>query len=95
MSNTNHIISATIASRSLSLILNKVHYQGESYIIKRGKEIIAKIVPAASQKNILKISELNHLFQQLPHLNPDEEYAFENDLKAIRKEIKPEDSKWD
>lgn len=57
----SHIITATEASRSLSNILNKVHYQGESYEIKRGKEVIAKIVPAIPKKHSMKVSELNAL----------------------------------
>lgn len=92
---TSHVISATEASRSLSNILNKVHYQGESYTIKRGKEIIAKIIPAASKKSTLKIADLNRVFKSLPHLDSKDQQAFENDVKQIRIDIKDESNPWD
>lgn len=83
MSSGTHIISATEASRSLSNILNKVHYQGETYEIKRGKVIIAKIIPAESKRSVLKVSHLNYLFKHLPHLEPKDQQAFENDIEQI------------
>ena len=45
-----HMISATEMSRSLSDVLSKVYYQGQSFEIKRGKEVIAKLIPSVSRK---------------------------------------------
>lgn len=90
-----HVISATEASRSLSSILNKVHYQGQSFEIKRGREVIAKIIPAESHKKILKISELATLFQNLPSLELEDSQSFENDLKNIRTQLPAEKGSWD
>lgn len=91
----SHAISATEASRSLSNILNKVHYLGESYDIKRGKNVIAKLIPVAAQKTTLKIVELNQLFKHLPQLEDKDQQAFENDIKQIRINMKAEDNPWD
>lgn len=88
-------ISATEASRSLSTILNKVHYQGESYEIKRGKEIIARIIPATSKKIVLKVRELNSLFRHLPKFESEDQQAFENDINQIRVDTKAEPNPWD
>jgi antitoxin (DNA-binding transcriptional repressor) of toxin-antitoxin stability system len=92
---SNHTISATQASRTFSKILNKVHYQGESYDIKRGKEVIAKIVPATAKKSILKVSELNKLFKRLPSLESGDEEIFKKDLEQIRAQMNTEGNPWD
>lgn len=39
-------ISATEAARSLSDLLNRVRYRGESFVIVRGGEPVCRIVPA-------------------------------------------------
>lgn len=89
-----HILSATEASRSLSDILNKVHYQGQSFEIKRGKEIIAKIIPSSSQKRTMRVSELNELLQHLPPLDPEDRKSFAKELKEIRSKTH-EENPWD
>ena len=55
---TIHVVSATEASRNLSEILNKVHYQGQSFEVKRGKEVIARKLPAAASLSKRKIGVL-------------------------------------
>lgn len=90
-----HVISATEASRSLSNILNKVHYQGQSFEVKRGREVIAKIIPAESHKKILRISELTTLFQNLPSLEPEDCHNFADELKIIRTQLPAEKDPWD
>ena len=92
---THHIITATEASRSLSTILNKIHYQGESYEIRRGKEIIAQMIPVASKKTGLKIGELNALLKRLPPLDREDQAMFEKDVEQIRLEMKSEHDPWD
>ena len=90
-----HTISATEVSRTLSHILNKVHYQGESYEIKRGKEIIAKIIPATSKKSILKVSELNKLLKHFSSLEKNDQNAFAMDIEQIRANTKFQENRWD
>ena len=92
---THHIITATEVGRSLSTILNKIHYQGESYEIRRGKEIIAQMIPIAGKKTGLKISELNALFKRLPQLDREDQEMFEKDIEQIRFEMKSEHNPWD
>lgn len=89
-----HTISATEASRQFSHILNMVHYQGESYDIKRGKEVIAQIVPVATQKVTMKVSDLNHFFKNIPSLGEDAD-SFEQDILKTRAEQKNIFQEWD
>ena len=42
---TNNTITATKAIRSFSDIINKVYYQHQTFDIKKGKSIVARIVP--------------------------------------------------
>ena len=39
-------ISVTVAARSLSDVLNRVRYRGESFVFERGGEAVCRIVPA-------------------------------------------------
>lgn len=92
---STHVISATEASRTLSVILNRVHYQGEHYEIRRGKDIIAQIIPVAHKKTSMKVGELNEFFKKLPTIESNDKKAFENDIKQIRSQNKFEDESWD
>lgn len=97
-SNMHHIISATEASRSLSDILNKVCYQKQSFNIKRGKKIIAQIIPNDTTMNgvSMPVQELNEFFKNLPHLESNDLDDFENVLKEIRmNSIIDENDLWD
>ena len=92
---STHVISATEASRTFSVILNKVHYQGEHYDIKRGKEIIAQIVPVAHKKALMKVTDLNEFFKHLPTIEAADQVAFEKDIEYIRSQNKFQDESWD
>jgi hypothetical protein len=88
-------ISALQASRSLLEILNQVLYQGKTFEIKRGKDIIAKITPPTRKAHVLNVSELNDLFKnKLPSLEKKDIDAFKHDVKQIR-ENSQEKNPWD
>lgn len=87
------IISATEANRSFSDVLNKVYYQGKTFEIKRGGEIIARVTP--SNKAACTTKNLKTLFANLPNLDAEDNKSFENDLKTIRKNSKLGKNKWD
>jgi len=92
---STHIISATEASRTLSIILNKVHYQGEHYEIKRGKEIIAQIIPVSHGHPSMKVRELKEFFKNLPSIEAEDQLAFGKDIEDIRAQNKFKDESWD
>jgi antitoxin (DNA-binding transcriptional repressor) of toxin-antitoxin stability system len=86
-------IKATEVARRLSEILNRVKYQGHGFEVTRGREVVARIVPAGSSRR-LKVSELARVFQEIPRLEAGERKAFRKDLKAIRKKTPRLDDPW-
>jgi antitoxin (DNA-binding transcriptional repressor) of toxin-antitoxin stability system len=87
-------ISATNAARNFSDLINRVRYQGTSFEIERGNEVIARIVPAGTPV-ILKITELNEQWTRLPRLDPEDAVLFEEDLKDIHQNASLPDAVWD
>ena len=86
-------ITATEAARSLSEVLNQVRYQGRRFDVRRGKEVVAQIVPPRPTKGV-PIAELNQIFAKLPKLGKDEAEQFAKDLKEIRRVAKPPRDEW-
>jgi antitoxin (DNA-binding transcriptional repressor) of toxin-antitoxin stability system len=82
-------VSATEAARSLSEIMNRVHYQNETFVVERGGKPICEILPARPPR--FSGRELARLLGSLP--KPDEGYvAAVEDL--ISKQPTVADSKW-
>ena len=79
-------ITATEAARSLSEVLNQVRYQGRRFDVRRGKEVVAQIVPPRPAKGV-PIAELNQIFANLPKLGKDEAEKFVKDLQRKGKMI--------
>jgi antitoxin (DNA-binding transcriptional repressor) of toxin-antitoxin stability system len=87
-------ISATNAARNFSDLINRVRYQGTSFEIERGNEVIARIVPAGTPIT-LSIVELNEQWTRLPRLDPEDAVLFEEALKDIRQNASLPDALWD
>lgn len=87
-------ISATEAARGFSEVLNRVKYQGTSFEVERGSEVIARIVPVRAPSRV-KMSELTRLFARLPQLGEAEAEAFEQDLEAVRHALPPVEDPWE
>src|SRR5438105_3591700 len=89
-----HTVTATEANRTLSDILNKVHYQGQTFEIKRGKEIIAKIVPMGEKRLAasMPVKNLKEFFKSLPSLDREDLDKFEEDINKIRSIIKTKEN---
>src|SRR2546426_749193 len=73
-------ITATELARNLSDILNRTRYKGESFVIERGGEPVAKMDPPPKP-----IATLRDLFEFVRDNPPDDKFA--DDLEAIHKEM--------
>lgn len=87
-------ISATHAARNFSDLINRVRYQGASFEIERGNEIIAWIIPA-SPPSVLSIADLDAQWSQLPRLDSEDAAWFEDNLNDIRQNTKLPEPLWD
>ena len=86
------MITSTEATRHFSDILNKVHYQGQSFDIKRGREIIAKLVPA---RPILLASEFGTFLKTLPALDLEHKHDFKKIIDECRSDLHDTRNLWD
>ena len=86
-------ITATEFARNLSSLLNEVHYQGVSLEVKRGKEIVAHVVPPPSRPGY-PIERLNRLFATLPKLDKADADLFLADLASLDRTLVQSDDPW-
>ena len=63
-------ISATVAARTLSDVLSRVQYRGESFVVERGGEAVCRIVPAGPRK--ATVADLLRALARAPR--PDKEF---------------------
>lgn len=68
-------ISATEAARTLSDLLNRVRYRGESFVVERGGEAVCRIVPAGPPR--CTVTDLLRVLKSAPL--PDSGY-----LRAVK-----------
>jgi len=90
---TAKIITATDAARNFSEILNQVKYQSARFDVMRGREVVARIVPAGPAAG-LAIVELDRLIARLPALDERDGKALEKELKALRKRLRVPTNPW-
>lgn len=86
------IITSTEANRHFSDLLNRVRYQGQSFDIKRGKEIVAKLMPA---KPCMLANEFNDFLKSLPVLEGENRQDFQKIIEEIRSHLAETKNPWD
>ena len=86
-------ITATDAARSFSDVLNRVRYQGVEFDIVRGKEVVARLVPAAPTGGV-DLDRLNELMRALPRLGPREAERFAHDIERGLARMRPDAAEW-
>ena len=88
------LITATNMIRSFSDIVGRVYYQGESFDIQKGNNIVARLSPINNKKTIA-LSELNNFFTNSPHLEPDDLKDFSEALDMVRAKTDKIGSQWE
>ncbi len=89
----HQVISVTEASRNFSDVINRVYYQGQTYLLTRGGVIVAEL--SGAQKS-LSAKELLSRWDDRPRLDPDDAANWEQDLADMRAAFTgPENSSWD
>jgi antitoxin (DNA-binding transcriptional repressor) of toxin-antitoxin stability system len=88
-------ITATDAARRFSEVLNQVRYQGAEFDIVRGKEVVARLVPAAPPGGV-PLDRLDELVALLPRLGPrGEAELFARDIGRGLVRMRPDVVEWD
>jgi antitoxin (DNA-binding transcriptional repressor) of toxin-antitoxin stability system len=77
------LITATNMIRSFSNIVGRVYYKGETFDIKKGNYIVARLSPVKARSTI-SIADLNDFFKSSPHLESEDIKDFEDALKLSR-----------
>ena len=82
-------VSATVAARTFSDLLNRVQYRGERFIIERGGHPVGELCPATPR--VCTGADLKHLLATLPHADA----AFGEDVvAAVHHQPLVEPSRW-
>lgn len=77
------IITVTEMMRSFSDIVGRVHYKGESFNIKKGTNIVARLSPVKASSTIA-ISDLNDFFLNAPHMSEKDNLEFTKDISDLK-----------
>ena len=78
-------VSITEVSRHFSDYLNRVAYQGEEFLLLRGKKFVAELRPIPKGK---RLGELPDLWQSLPHLSTKEADGLLKDLRLAKAQLR-------
>lgn len=86
-------ISVTEAARNFSDVINRVYYQGQSYLLTRGGTVVAQLTAASAP---LTGSELLRRWSERPRLDPEDAARWEDELAAAKATIEtPSEEPWD
>ena len=89
----HQVISVTEASRNFSDVINRVYYQGQTYLLTRGGVVVAELSGAMQT---LSAKELLSRWKDRPRLDPEDAANWEQDLVESRASFTmPENSSWD
>jgi antitoxin (DNA-binding transcriptional repressor) of toxin-antitoxin stability system len=85
------IINVTEAARNFADCVNRAHYQNVTFVLLKGGSPVARLVPDNE-----KVCTGRDLVSALAgaKLPPAEAKAWNRDLRAARKSLKPVSNKW-
>ena len=91
---TNNTITATEAIRSFSDIINKVYYQHQTFDVKKGKSIVARIIPYNYSSKI-EVKDLESFFARSPKLEEGDADILINEVNELRLKAEAREIKWE
>jgi antitoxin (DNA-binding transcriptional repressor) of toxin-antitoxin stability system len=85
-------LTVTEAARNLSDVINRVYYQGHTFILTRGRVSVARLTPF----KVLTGAELARRWPDHPGLTPEDAATWLAELAELRAEMSlPESAEWD
>ena len=86
------VISVTEAARNFADCVNRVRYQSMEFVLVKNGLPVARLVPEKSKK-IGSGRELAAALRKFS-LSPEEAMAWQRDLRAARRILRPPSDKW-
>lgn len=86
-------MSVTDASRRFSDLINRTYYRGESTVLVRSGEAVARVVPIGGA-SVLGMDWVEK-WRRMPHLDVQDAENFAVELESARGEIRAVKSPWD
>lgn len=77
------VITVTDLMRTFSDVIGKVYYQGDSFDITKGANVVARLSPPRARPTITA-KDLGQFLSSLPHLDNDDIDDFETCIRDIR-----------
>jgi len=84
-------ISVTEAARNFADCVNRVHYQNMTFVLLKNGSPVARLVP--ERKKVGSVRKLAAALREFD-LSPEEAKAWNRDLRAARRILKPPADKW-
>ena len=85
------LISVTDAARNFADCVNRVHYQNVTFVLLKNGLPMARLVPEKKKAgSVQKLAAALRKFE----LSPEEAKAWNRDLRAARRILKPPLDKW-
>jgi antitoxin (DNA-binding transcriptional repressor) of toxin-antitoxin stability system len=84
-------ISVTEAARNFADCVNRVHYQNVTFVLLKNGSPVARLVP--ERKKAISVQKLAAALREFD-LSPEEAKAWNRDLRAARRILKPPVDKW-
>ena len=84
-------ISVTEAARNFADCVNRVHYQNMTFVLLKNGTPVARLVP--ERKKASPVRKLAATLREF-ELSPKEAKAWNRDLRAARRILKPPVDKW-
>lgn len=77
-------ITVTEMARHFSEYLNRVSYAGESFLLVRGKKVLAELHPAPKGR---RLGDLPALLKALPRIEEKDAREFARDIEAAKERL--------
>jgi len=86
-------MTVTEAARGFSDLVNRTYYRGESTVLVRGGEPVAKVIPLVAER--VQAKDWLARWSAIPHLKDENANDFGLDIETARKNLIHPTSPWD
>ena len=86
-------MTVTEAARNFADLVSRSFYKGESTILMKSGEPVAKIVPIGDGSHLGR--DLAARWREMAHLSTEDAAAFADDVEGAREKLSMPDSQWD